>query len=109
MDSDEREIFNFLKTFGKDYVGVMEICRRAGGKRRFSEEPDWAKPILQVMLERGVLERDTSGRYRVKPKKKHGGGGRWISPHIASLLKENGVEVESNTEELPNIEDFERH
>lgn len=108
MDADERDIFNYLKTWGKDYVGVREICRRAGTKQRFSEEPDWAKPFLQLMLERGILERDAVGRYRIKPKSKKGGHSRWMSPQIAELLKEKGVAVD-NEAETPDLEDFEQH
>ena len=43
MDSDEREIFHYLKTWGKDFVGAKEVSRRAGSKKRFYENPDWAK------------------------------------------------------------------
>jgi hypothetical protein len=32
MDSDEREIFDCLKTWGADFVNAKEVCRRAGGK-----------------------------------------------------------------------------
>jgi hypothetical protein len=105
MDSDERDIFNYLKTWGKDYVSFKEVCRRAAGKKRFTEDPDWAKPVLQIMYERGILERDVTGRYRVKPKSKRGGSGRWVSPHIASLLKQNGVDVEANSAEDISVED----
>jgi hypothetical protein len=94
MDIDEREIFLFLKTYGADFVAAREICRRAGGKKRYHEDHEWAKPILIRMAERGILESNSEGQYRVKPtaKKK---GGRWISPDIAKILKESGVEPES--------------
>jgi len=109
MDSDERDIVNYLKTWGKDYVNVKEICRRAAGKKRYGEDPDWAKPILMVMYERGILERDLTGRYRVKPRRKSGGGGgRWVSPQIAELLKESGVKVENNAEEISIEDDLEQ-
>ena len=58
MDADERDIFQFLKTRGTDFVGAMEIARRAGNKKRFYEDPDWAKVVLMRMGERGILERD---------------------------------------------------
>lgn len=109
MDSDEREIFNYLKTWGKEYVSVREICRRAGGKKRFHEDPDWAKVILPIMLERGILERDAVGRYRIKPKSKKGGHGRWVSPDIAKLLKEKGVTVEGASSEGTEIADDEHY
>lgn len=110
MDSDERDIFNYLKTWGKEFVSVREICRRAAGRKRFGESPDWAKPILQDMFDRGILERDITGRYRIKPKPKSGEQGRWVSPHIAKILKDGGVNVEDNSGgETPEIEDFEQH
>jgi len=108
MDSDEREIFNYLKTWGSEYVSVREICRRAGTKRRYHEDPDWAKPILQVMAERGILEKDLLGRYRLKPKPKRSSGGRWVSPDIEKLLKDKGVEVESNASELNDDDHYEQ-
>jgi hypothetical protein len=94
MDNDEREIFLFLKTYGADFVAAREICRRAGGKKRYHEDHEWAKPIVIRMTERGILESNSEGQYRVKPtaKKK---GGRWISPDIAKILKESGVEPEN--------------
>jgi hypothetical protein len=108
MDSDEREIFNFLKTTGKDYVSAREICRRAAGKKRFYDDPDWAKPLLLVMAERGILESDGLSRFRIKPKAKRGGG-RWISPDIAKLLKDKGVKVESKSdEELASDEHYDQ-
>jgi len=90
MDADEREIFQYLKSWGADFVNATEVCRRAGGKRRFSENPDWAKPVLVLMHERGILEKDGVGRYRIKPlpKKKET---RWVSPDIAKILQESGV------------------
>jgi hypothetical protein len=108
MDSDEREIFNFLKTTGKDFVSAKEICRRAAGKKRYHDEPDWARPLLQVMAERGVLESDGLGRYRVKPKPKKSGG-RWMSPDIEKLLKSKGIEVDSKGgTELADDEHYEQ-
>lgn len=107
MDTDEREIFQFLKSWGSDFTSAMEICRRAGSKRKFHEDPNWAKPILQRMEERGILESDLSGRYRVKPLPKKKKGTMWVAPDIAKILKESGVEVESagNTEgEIANDE-----
>lgn len=93
MDIDEREIFLFLKTYGADYVAAREICRRAGGKKRYHEDHEWAKPILMRMLERGILETSAEGQYRIKAQKKKKGS-RWVSPDIAKILQENGMEVD---------------
>jgi|ERR1700733_4763803 len=98
MDADEREIFYFLKTWGEEYVSVKEIARRAGGKKKFHENPEWAKPLLMRMQERGVVESDATGRYRVKPVKKQDKSKRWVAPDIAKILQESGVEVEGVSE-----------
>ena len=56
MDADEHEIFEYLKTYGEEFVSAREICRRAGGKRRYAEDNNWAKPVLQRMKEKRLLE-----------------------------------------------------
>ena len=109
MDADEQDIFNYLKTFGKEYISVREVCRRAGTKQRFAEEPDWAKPLMVLMADRGILERDVAGRYRIKPKSKKKERDRWVAPEIAKLLEEKGAEgaTETGESEEPNLEDYE--
>jgi hypothetical protein len=105
MDADEREIYQFLKSRGLEFVHTREICRRAAGKHRFSEDPEWAKPVLVRMAERGILETNATGHYRLKPVPKKNKSKRWVSPDIAKILKESGVEVESATEEGPTGDD----
>ena len=104
MASHERDLFQYLKTWGKEYVGVKEICRRAGSKKRYHDDPNWAIPMLVTMTERGVLERDAAGRYRVKPKPKTKAGGRWISPEIEEILKKKGVAVEGQSQDITSAE-----
>jgi hypothetical protein len=91
MDSDEREIFDCLKTWGADFVNAKEVCRRAGGKKRYAEDNDWAKPILQRMKERNILESDALGRYRIKP-----------------VPKKSGVEVENKGDQTAPDEHYEQ-
>ena len=93
MDSDERDIYQFLKTWGAVYVGGAEIARRAGNKRRFHQNPEWAKAILMRMADRGILESDSQGRYRVKPVSRKDKSKRWVAPDIAKILQDSGVEV----------------
>jgi predicted transcriptional regulator of viral defense system len=95
MDGDEREIYQFLKTWGTEYVGAMEIARRATIKKRFYEEPDWAKQVLMRMAERGILESDSQGRYRIKPLSRKDKSKRWMAPDISKILHESGVEIET--------------
>ena len=70
MSSDEREIFNYLQTWGGEFINAKEVSRRAGTKKRFHEDPDWAKPLMMGMVERGILESDLHGRFRLKPERK---------------------------------------
>ncbi len=96
MDTEERDIFKFLKTWGTNFTSVKEVARRAASKKRFYDDPDWAKPILMRMEERDILESDIQGRYRIKPVAKNKVGKQWVAPDIAQILKENGVAVEGN-------------
>jgi len=95
MDADEREIIQFLKPFGEQWVNAKEIARRAGGRKRFNEDPHWAKPVLQRLKERNVVDGDELGRYRIKqePQKKH--KGRWVSPDIEKILRESGIPLDT--------------
>jgi len=99
MDADEREIYQFLKSWGNEFIAPREICRRAGGRRRYHDDPEWAKPVLLRMQERGILESNSTGHFRIKPVKKKEKDKRWVSPEIAKILQESGVEVESAGEE----------
>jgi len=101
MDADEREIFQFLKSWGGEFIAAREVCRRAGGRRRFAEDPEWALPVLHRMVERGILESNATGQFRIKPVPKKNKGDKhknWVSPDIAKILKESGVEVEGASE-----------
>jgi hypothetical protein len=91
MDADEREVYYYVKSWGRDFVSTREISRRAGGKHKYRQTPDWAQPVIARMVERGILESDNAGHYRVKAaskkdkKKRH-----WVSPQVAKILKESG-------------------
>jgi len=91
MDADEREIYYYLKSWRQEFLSAREICRRAGGRKRFRLEPEWAKPVLARMMERGIVEADAAGHYRLKPMDKRiRKGKRWVSPQIARILRESG-------------------
>ena len=99
MDGDEREIFHFLKTRGAEFVGAAEIARRAGNKKKFYDDPDWAKPVLMRMADRGLLQSDNQGRYRIKPVSRKDKNKRWVAPDIAKILQESGVDMEDANDE----------
>ena len=90
MDADEREICLFLKSWQHQFVSSREIARRAGGKWRFREDPNWAVPVLARLVEKGVVESDPNAHYRLKPREKKDKSKKWVSPQIKRLLEESG-------------------
>jgi hypothetical protein len=66
MGTDEKDIMEFLSQIDT-FVSGTEIAKRVGGKRRFMEDRDWAKPVLYRMLVEGLLEANEYAHYRIKP------------------------------------------
>ena len=89
MDQDEKDICNYLRTGGGPYVSAREIARRGGGKWRYRENPGWATPVLLRLVEKGILESDAAGYYRLKPRKSKKSK-KWIAPHIKAILEGSG-------------------
>jgi hypothetical protein len=89
MDADEKDICNYLKSFRGQFVSAREITRRAGGKWRFRDDPNWAAQILLRLTEKGLLESDAAGYYRLRPtdRKKEK---QWVSPQIKAILEKSG-------------------
>ena len=104
MDADEQDICNFLKAWPRQFISSREICRRAGGKRRFREEPYWANHILVRMAEKGILENDAAGYYRLKAEERAAHAKRWISPAIQKMLEESGKNFGAHEVDLPDSE-----
>jgi hypothetical protein len=90
MDSDERDICNYLKTWQKQWVAGKEICRRASGKRRYLREPDWAYPVLNRLVEKALIETDATGHYRVIAEEKKSKRKKWVSPQIKKIFDSSG-------------------
>ena len=88
MDADEKDICNYLKTWPGQFVYGRDIARRAGGKWRFREEPDWATPVLARLVEKGILESDATGHYRLKVARKEKRE-KWISPAVKAILEKS--------------------
>lgn len=92
MDAEEKEICDFLKSWPGQYVSQREVCRRAGGKWRYREDQNWALPVLSRMVEKGLLESDANGHFRLTPEKKDKKK-RWLAPHIQKILEQGGKET----------------
>ncbi|HEY9509276.1 MAG TPA: hypothetical protein VIV82_05375 [Verrucomicrobiae bacterium] len=90
MDAEELDICNFLKASPGEFVTGREICRRAGGKWRYRENENWAFPVLSKLVERKVIEPNSSGQFRLIMKKKKSEKPRWVAPHIRDILESSG-------------------
>ena len=91
MDADECAIYYYVKSQRPHPAPARDISRRVGGKRRFRYNPDWASAVLLRMTERGILEADAEGSYRLKPlPRKDTNGKCWASPAMAEILKGSG-------------------
>jgi hypothetical protein len=103
MDADEKEICNYLKGFPAQFISHREISRRAGGKRRHREEPDWATQPLVRLVDKGVVDSDATGHYCLKIRKEKDKKKKWVSPEIQKLLEKSG----KNFSEVINVEEDE--
>jgi hypothetical protein len=64
LNAEALDIIAYLKTAPSKFVSLPEITRRAGGRRRFEESPDWAKNLMTSLVEAGLLEVNARGHYR---------------------------------------------
>ena len=94
MDADERDICLYLKGFPGQFVSFAEVSRRAGGKRRYRVEPEWATTVLARLVEKGVIESDSTGHYRLKAKPRREKKTRWVSPEIRKILERSGKDFQ---------------
>jgi len=66
MGTDEIQIFELLKTFPDRPISARELARRLGGTKRFTENPNWVRPVLRRMLREEIIEADGYGQYQLK-------------------------------------------
>ena len=90
MDADEQAICDYLKSWPRQFIAAREIARRASGKKRFHDDPDWAIRVLLRMMEKGLVEGDSAGHYRLPRPEKPDQPKKWISPEIKKILEQSG-------------------
>ena len=106
MDADERDICHYLKGFSGQFVSFGEVSRRAGGKRRYRIEPEWATPVLARLVEKGIVESDSTGHYRLKGRPRKETTTRWVSPEIRKILEKSRKEFNGVFDIAQDEEDF---
>ena len=70
QSAEALEIIAYLKTAPNKFVSILEISRRAAGRRRFEEAPNWAKNLISPLVEAGILEVNSRGHYRLPLKER---------------------------------------
>ena len=92
LGPDENLVLQFLRLWPDTSVSGTEIARRADGKSRFAEDPQWANLALTQLVELNLIESDPGGRYRVKGRSnvKCGGKRRFIAPQLRAILEKSG-------------------
>jgi hypothetical protein len=107
MTQDEMDILSYFKANPKVWVKAKELARLVGGKFRFEQNPDWAKPILKKFLNKELLEVDSAGAYRLKPKAPSRKPRFFVTPEIAAALRRAGKDLAVDLgEELDEYELF---
>ncbi len=66
MNTQETEIFEFLKRFPNLFVSVTEISKDVGCRKQFNEDRSWARPFLRRMEMDDLIESNPFGEYRLK-------------------------------------------
>jgi len=109
MDADERDICIYLRGFREHFISFAEISRRAGGKKRVRQDPTWATPVLNRLVERGIVESDTTGHYRLKPTPPKTRTTKWVSPQMRRILEASGKTFEIPDEDVEEfLKDIDR-
>jgi hypothetical protein len=94
-----------LKSFPGQFLSGREVARRAGGKWKFHDDPNWAVPVLMRLKDQNLVESNASGQYRLLENMKKQKQKRWISPHLKKILEESGKDfAETVAEGQPGLE-----
>lgn len=88
MDYDERAVRIFLKGYPGQFVSARVISRRLGGRRRYHEDPLWVMPLLTKLADKGLVETDAQGHFRLKKAEPSDRRKRtFISPQYRRILE----------------------
>ena len=63
MNSEEKQIIDFLKPCPGVFFSVREIGKKAGTRRQFNDNPEWARPHLKFLAAKGHLESNPLGQF----------------------------------------------
>jgi len=103
MTQDEMDILSYFKANPKVWVKAKELARQVGGKFRFEQNQDWARPILKKFATKELIEVDSAGAYRLRPKTRSNRPRIFVTPEIAAALRRAGKDLKVDVgEEEPD-------
>jgi hypothetical protein len=68
-EQDEKLVLDYLRAYPECFVSATEVARKAGGRQRFVEDPQWASRTLLNLLARRLVQMNESGHYRIAVEK----------------------------------------
>ena len=66
LSSDELDILEYLRSNSGKFVPLLEICRRAGGRRRYEANPEWGRSLMERLVDEDLVQIDDGGHFRLK-------------------------------------------
>ena len=66
MTEAEHVILDYLQSSPESYFGRREIARKAVRREVYEENPHWADAAFAALLDRKLIEQDSSGLIRLK-------------------------------------------
>ena len=92
LSAEELEILEYLKGYSGKYIPLVEVCRRAGGRQRYSESPNWARGLISRLVEAQLVQVNERGHYRVPLQEKPNAttsSTPSVAPETAALVAED--------------------
>ena len=65
MSTEEKVILEYLRLFPNEFVSVVQVCKRAAGRKRFTVDPEWARPHLRRLEAKAHVESNQFGHYKL--------------------------------------------
>jgi len=101
MNSEEKQILDFLQPCPNVFFSHREIGKKAGTRRQFGLDPDWARPHLKHLAAKGHLKTNPLGQFCFVPSEERDKKVYKIGGHVKSISAEEAKKA-LGTKDLPN-------
>ena len=100
MNSEEKQILDFLQPCPNVFFSHREIGKKAGTRRQFDVDPDWARPHLKHLAAKGHLKTNPLGQFCFVPSEERKKKEYKIGGHFKPISAEEARKV-LGTNNLP--------